>query len=99
MNDCKHEHIVHCPVCDTIRCTDCGKVWTFQQQLGMMPAPWPPQPLPAFDPNLLRTWPEGTPYRWVPAGTSGGTADGLVDATVFPLPDNVTLTCAGGVAT
>lgn len=51
MTDCKHEHLVHCPICDTVRCADCGKTWIFEQDRETAPVMWPhyePYPWPGI---------------------------------------------------
>ncbi len=88
MTDCKHEHLVHCPVCETVRCADCGRVWTFEQDRETTPALWPQQPLPDFDPNLLRTWPPGTFGTGIPT-----------DGTIPPPVDSIAITCDGANST
>lgn len=78
MGDCKHEFLVHCPVCDTVRCVDCGKVWTFAQGREIAPAVSPPYaPFP---------WPGviGSTDGTIPPPTSGIiiTCDDAVTGTV-----------------
>jgi hypothetical protein len=81
MTDCKHEHLVHCPVCETVRCADCGRVWTFEQDRETTPALWPPKPH-YVPPEFYRSWPE-----------IGGPSDG----TIPPPVDSIIITCGEGM--
>jgi len=89
MNDCKHEHIVHCPVCDTVRCADCGKVWTFEQDPETTPALWPQRPLQYWGPYWQIPPATCVPQPWEPRiyGTDTTGAP--------PLPSHITITCGG----